>query len=173
MWTYIYIFIERITSNTAQTLGQSSPPDTEGKETDIIQQQPEVLEYLHIPIPVYPGWSGLCEHNASGFRQTVTQRWIFAYHGRGDGKPCLQFVLHPAEKPQSDDREAWEYLQLLFWAPGTRHRGSFNKLWLTRSNVQIGFYIIYRLLFHHRPTSCCHGSVGQVLRCKGVAVPLF
>ncbi len=120
----IYIFIERITRNTAQTLGESSPPDTEGKETDIIQQQPEVLEYLHIPIPVYPGWSGLCEHHASGFRQAVTQRWIFAYYGGGDGKPCLQFVLHPAEEPQSDDREAWEYLQLVFWAPGEWHWGT-------------------------------------------------
>lgn len=33
---YIYIFIERITSNTEETLGESSPPGTEGKETDII-----------------------------------------------------------------------------------------------------------------------------------------
>lgn len=57
-------------------------------------------------------------------RQTLTQRWIFAYHGWGNGKQSLQFVLHPAEEPQPNGREAWEYLQLVFWAPGERHWGT-------------------------------------------------
>lgn len=47
--------IERITSKAAQALGKSSPSGIKGQKTDDVQQQPEILEYLCIPLPVHPG----------------------------------------------------------------------------------------------------------------------
>lgn len=90
------------------------------------------------------------ELSFSEFRQTVAQRWIFAFHGWGDGKQSPQSVLHPAEEPQSDDWEAWEYLQLICWTPGERHQGiSFGWPDMMPSVC----FLIIQLLVHYI-TSC-------------------